>query len=95
MDGSVDQRRLDEHLQAIRLYLKHHFPEYTIREAWVPSLHHTFTVVNIKLGKRYRLKVDRRRLSDSTNTPEHTRLALESGDVASGMRQAGNADYYW
>ena len=48
MDGSEEQRRLEEHLLAIRLYLKHHFPDYIITEASVPNLHHTFTVMNIE-----------------------------------------------
>ena len=95
MDGPKEQRRLEEHLLAIRLYLKHHFPDYIITEASVPNLHHTFTVMNIERGMRHRLKVDWKRLSDASNTPENTRSALDSCEVASGMRQVGNTDYYW
>jgi len=104
MVDSEEQRRIEDNLTVIRFYLKDHFPLYTISETSVPSLYHEFVVTlsclseaatNDKLGKRYRLKADWRRLSDSMNTPENTRSALDSGNVASGMRQIGDNDYYW
>jgi hypothetical protein len=95
MASSEEQGRVEEHLQAIRLYLKHHFPDYAITEGSVPNLHHTFTVMNAAIGKRHRLKVDWKRLSAANNTPENTRSALDSSEVASGMREVGNTDYYW
>jgi hypothetical protein len=98
MVDSEEQSRIKANLAVIRGYLRHHFPLYTISETSVPSLYLKFVVTpsflseaatNDKLGKRYRLKVDWRRLSDSRNTPENTRSALDSGNVASGMRQKG------
>jgi hypothetical protein len=50
----------------------------------VLNLYHVLVLTNDRLHQRHRLKVDWARLSDHRNTPENTRLALESGDVASG-----------
>lgn len=101
--ASFEQSRINDNLAVVRCYLKDHFPLYTITEKSVPSRYHQFVVTlsflsedpNDKLGTRYRLQVDWRRLADERNTPEHTRSALESGDVASGMIQSGDNDYYW
>ena len=103
MVDSDEQRRIEDNLTVIRFYIKNHFPHYTIKESSVPSLYYKFVVTlsflreapNDKLHKRHRLRVECARLSDHRNTPENTRSALESGNVASGMIQAGDNDYYW
>jgi hypothetical protein len=95
MEGAEEQRRIEANLVAVRLYLKTHFPHYTITEISVLNLHHVFFVANDRLHQRHILKVEWARLSDPGNTPENIQLALESGDVARGMMQVGNSDYYW
>ena len=98
-----EQRRIEENLTAIRHYIKRKFPGYTITEDSAPSLYHQFIVtlsylsepLDVKLHKRYGLKVDWSRLSDRRNTPERTRLLLNSGLVASWMVRAGDTFYSW
>ena len=95
MNDAETQRRIKANLAAVRDYLKKHFPDYAIIETSGPSLYHKFVVTNDTLHKRHRLRVELARLSNRRNTPEHTRLALESGNVAGGMIQVGDNDYYW
>ncbi|MDK2744062.1 MAG: hypothetical protein NDI90_14215 [Nitrospira sp. BO4] len=95
MEIPEEQKRIKDNLAVIRLYLTSKFPDHTITEAAVPSLYHKFTVTNHTQYTRYKLKVSWPRLSDRSNTPEHTRSALDSGNVASGMMQIGDNDYYW
>jgi hypothetical protein len=90
-----EHRRIEGNLATIRHYIKSKFPGCTITEDSVPSLYHTFTVTNVKLHKSYGLKVSWSRLSDRRNTPERTRLSLNSGFVASGMVRAGDTFYSW
>jgi len=95
MQGAEAEKRIEENLAVVRLYLKDQFPNYTITEMSVQNLYHMFVVTNDRLHQRHRLKVKWTRLSDHCNTTENTRSALESGNVASGMIQAGDNDYYW
>jgi hypothetical protein len=95
VDSDDEQSRIKDNLAVVRCYLKNHFPLYTITETSVPNLYHEFVVTNNTLHKRHRLKVEWARLSDRSNTPENTRSALDSGNVASGMIQVGDSDYYW
>jgi len=95
MADTHDQGRIAENLAVIRRYLKQHFPRYTFTEMSVQNLYHMFVVADHKLKQRHVLKVDWARLSDPSNTPENTRIALEMGDVARGMMQTGDSDYYW
>jgi hypothetical protein len=95
MTDAEDRRRIDANLAVVRFYLKTKFPDYTLTEISVQNLYHLFVVASDRLHQRHRLKVEWARLSDERNTPENTRLALESGNVASGMIQVGDNDYYW
>jgi hypothetical protein len=95
MLDSEEQSRITANLAVVRLYLKNHFPHYILTEISVQNLYHMFVVANDRLHQRHRLKVEWARLSDPGNTPENTRLALESSNVASGMIQVGDSDYYW
>jgi hypothetical protein len=90
-----EERRIADNLAAIRHYIKSKFPGYSLTEHSVPNLYHMFTVTNLKLHRSYGLKVGWARLSDRRNTPERTRLALNSGFVASAMVCAGNTHYSW
>lgn len=90
-----EHRRIENNLATIRHYIKSKFPGCIITEHSVPSRYHMFTVTNEKLHRSYGLKVDWSRLSDSRNTPERTRLSLNSGFVASGMFCAGETMYVW
>lgn len=91
----AEDRRIADNLATIRHYIKSKFPGYTLTEHPVPNLYHTFTVTNLKLHRSYGLKVSWSRLSDRRNTPERTRLALNSGFVASSMVCAGDTHYSW
>jgi hypothetical protein len=96
VDSDDDENsRITDNLAVVRTYLTEHFPHYTIREISVLNLYHMFFVANDRLHQRHRLKVEWTRLTDPGNTPETIRLALESGDVARGMIQVGDSDYYW
>jgi hypothetical protein len=95
MEDAEEQKRREDNLAVVRLYLKNHFPNYTIMEMSVHKLYHMFVVTNDKLHQRHTLKVEWARLSDPRNTPEDTRLALEGGNVANGMVQVGDNDYFW
>ena len=90
-----EYKRIEANLATIRHYIKSKFPGYTLSEHAVPNLYHEFTVTNVKLRKCYGLKVVWSRLSDRRNTPERTRLSLNSGFVASGMVRAGDTYYSW
>lgn len=90
-----EHRRIAGNLATIRHYIKSKFPGYTITEDSVPNLYHQFTVTNPKLHRNYTLKVNWSRLSDRRNTPERTRLSLNSGFVASAMVCAGGTHYSW
>jgi hypothetical protein len=90
-----EDRRVADNLATIRHYVKSKFPGYTLAEHSVPRLYHLFTVTNLKLNRSYGLKVGWARLSDRRNTPERTRLALNSGFVASAMVCAGDTPYSW
>lgn len=89
------ERRIQSNLAVIRHYLKAHFPHCVIWETPVRDHYYTFLVVNAELRKRYRLTVVWGRLSNRDSTPETTQAALESGDVARGMMQEGDDQYYW
>ena len=95
LQDAESEKRIEENLAVVRLYLKDHFPNYTTTEMSVLNLYHMLVLTNDRLHQRHRLKVDWARLSDHWNTSENTRLVLESGDVASGMIQVGDRDYYW
>lgn len=95
MTDAEDRRRIDANLAVVRLYLKNRFPDYTITEMSVQNRYHMFVVTDDKLHQRHKLKVEWTRLSDPSHTPENTRIALEMGDVAGGMMQVGDSDYYW
>ena len=95
MADAEEQKRRDDNLAVVRLYLRNHFPHCTITEMSVQNLYHMFVVSNDKLHQRHKLKVEWTRLSDPNNTPENTRIALEMGDVARGMMQVGDNDYFW
>jgi hypothetical protein len=95
MQDSEIGKRIEDNLGVVRLYLKDHFPNYTITEMSVLNIYHMFVVTNDMLHQRHRLKVEWARLSDPRNTPENTRLDLEIGDVARGMIHMGDKDYYW
>ena len=95
MQGAEAEKRIEENLAVVRLYLKDHFPNYTTTEMSVLNLYHVLVLTNDRLHQRHRLKVDWARLSDHCNTPENTRLVLESGNVTSGMIQVSDSYYYW
>ncbi|MGC4096172.1 MAG: hypothetical protein QM706_03570 [Nitrospira sp.] len=95
MADAEDQQRIEDNLAVIRLYLKTNFPQYTIWEMPVRSRYYKFIVTNDETYKRHRLTVEWARLSNRDNTPEMTQAALESGDVARGMVQVGDDQYYW
>ena len=95
MTDAEDRRRIDANLAVVRLYLQNRFPDYTITEMSVQNRYHMFVVTDDKLHQRHKLKVEWTRLSDPRHTPENTRIALEMGDVAGGMMQVGDTDYYW
>ena len=95
VDSDDEKSRITDNLAVVRTYLTDHFPHYTITEISVLNLYHMFFVANDRLHQRHRLKVEWTRLTDPGNTPETIRLALESGDVARGMIQVGDNDYYW
>ena len=90
-----EDRRIAGNLATIRHYIKSKFPGYIITEDSVPNLSHKFTVTNEKLHRSYGLQVGWSRLSDRRNTPERTRLLLNSGFVASAMVCAGDTHYSW
>jgi len=95
MAHTHDQGHIAANLAVIRRYLKKHFPRYTLTEMSVQNLYHILVVADHRLKRRHVLKVEWTRLSDPSNTPENTRIALEMGDVARGMMQMDNNDYVW
>ena len=95
MSDPEELKRREDNLAVVRLYLKRRFPNWTITEMSVQNLYHMFVVSNDKLHERHKLKVEWARLSDPNNTPENIRIALEMGDVARGMMQVGDNDYFW
>ena len=89
------QQRIEANLAVIRLYLKTHFPDYTIWEMSARNRYYKFIVSNDEFFLCFCLTVEWARLSNRDSTPETTQAALESGDVASGMIQVGDDQYYW
>ena len=95
MADAEEQRRIEDNLAVVRHYLKTHFPDYTIWEMSARGRYHKFILSNDETYRRHRLTIEWARLSNPGHTPETTQAALESGDVASGMLQVGDDQYYW
>jgi hypothetical protein len=94
MPNPEEQQRIEENLDVIRTYLKHHFPSCTIDETSDLSISYNFTVTNLKEYKSYKLKVGGSRLSDKGNSPAKTQAELTSNNIAERMIEA-NGDCVW
>lgn len=95
MADAEAQQRFEANLAVIRRYLTKHFPDYTVWEMSTRNRYYKFIVSNDETYKRHRLTVEWARLSNRDCTPETTQAALESGDVAKGMIQVVDDQYYW
>jgi hypothetical protein len=90
-----DMERRDKNLTVIRSYLNEKFPKCDVEDKSDKPVGHWFTVTDLENHKSFKLWIDRARLEDGNYTPDLTKAALYSRDIAYEMKTSGAEGYHW
>ena len=84
---------IDANLEVIREYLMGQFKGFEITEQQDRPRTHSF-IATKSCEERYQVKVSWPQLSDSSNTPEHTKRRPVTDDVAGRMKGTSQGEYF-
>jgi len=95
MTTPADVERRDNNLSVIRGYLNEKFPKCDVEDRPDKPVGHWFTVTALEIHKCFKLWIDRALLEDANFTPDITKAALYSRDIADEMKTSGPEGYRW